>query len=91
MTEAAFVDPRRSPNPPFSGPPRPPAEDAADLAGLVGAIDAGRFHEVECWIAAGDPLQFVYPANRRKSPKSPLQAAIRTCQNDEVRFLLCNG
>jgi hypothetical protein len=66
-------------------------QDHIQIAPLIEAISAGRVYEVERWIADGHPLQFVYPADRRKSPVSPLQAAVRTGQHDVVLLLLCNG
>ncbi len=86
-----FVDPRTQPKPPWTGTPRPPAESVADVKPLIDAISEGRIYDAETWIAAGKPLQFVYSTDRRKSPTSPLQAAIWSAGHDAVLLLLCNG
>ncbi len=88
---SVFVDPRIVPDPPFRGTVRAPAADQQEVAGLVEAISEGRLYDVERWIQGGTPLQFIYPEDRRKCPKSPMQAAIRTGQHDVVLLLLCNG
>lgn len=87
----AYVDPRTKPTPPWKGPSRAPAASVTDVAPLIKAFSDGRIYDAETWIAAGKPLQFVYPENGRKSPNSPLQSAIWSAGYDAALLLLCNG
>ncbi len=87
---ATFVDPRDHPVPPAANAGAI-AETMEGVGPLVAAINGGRVYEVEKWIKGGEPIQFRYPADRRRSPTSPLQAAIQTGQHDVVHLLLCNG
>ncbi len=86
-----FVDPRTKPTPPWTGASRPPTGTVAHVTTFVAAITGGRFYDVEQWIADGRPLQFKPPGDPRKTPLSPLCAAIDTGQYDVVVLLLCNG
>lgn len=88
---AMFVDPRSRPTPPWRGPKRRPAPSPGDVAPLRDALAAGRLYDAEAWVAAGNPLQFAYSADTRRSPTSPLQVAIWSRGYDAVLLLLCNG
>src|SRR5262245_57362457 len=88
---STFVDPRSFPVPPWSGASRQPAKAPVDVGPLVAAVGAGRVYEIERWVAAGGPIQFEPPGDPRKTPRSPLAAAIDTGQYDVALLLLCNG
>jgi hypothetical protein len=92
-TSEDFVDPRADPRPPFGGPTRQPAEDAADVADLSRLCAAGRIYEVERWIHDGRPIHALSyrPRGGQKRIKSPLEIAIETKQHDLAVLLLCNG
>jgi len=68
------------------------AHDPSDIADLVEFCETGRIYAVERWIADGRPLQLAHEdTGWRRTPQTPLAAAIESNQYDLTRLLLCNG
>lgn len=86
-----FVDPRSHPTPPWPGRRRPRAATPGDVDPLVRALALGDLYEAEAWVAAGNPIQFDPPNDPRRTPLSPLRAAIENRHRDAVLLVLCNG
>jgi hypothetical protein len=68
------------------------ADDPAVIAELIEFCETGQIYAVERWIADGRPLQIAHEdTGWRRTPPTPLAAAIERDQYDLTRLLLCNG
>jgi hypothetical protein len=87
-----FVDPRTNPQPGLGAAVAEMAESIEQLEGVHRLCREGRIYEVEDWIKAGRPLQFVGEAKRR-GPRigTALEIALETGQHALALLLLCNG
>ena len=68
------------------------AENPNDITELIEFCETGRIYAVERWIADDRPLQIAHEdTGWRRTPQTPLAAAIERDQYDLTRLLLCSG